>query len=209
MKRTLLYMVLIAALIIAVALVVQSTRAAETLGTLRSVRWHAMAGENVKVTGTAQIDTTFVDSSVVKNLQSVSTDFSLSSYLTNTDSQTVTATIPAGDTSRTQVYTMNSDFIPGGLVTAMRLPYATRQLGYFSIPVGPPDLSSSIPSETDQPSRVWTEGNLLIIQPAPSNKDKFLLFYRSLPTKPIHVDSSIGIDEPLRSMVVVLTQVEQ
>ena len=196
------YLNILLALLVIVLLMIAVTVECQTLDDLQSMRWAALSLTNIDVTGTSQITTAFVDSMIVMAEQTVGTDFALSSYMTNTDTQTVTATRTDVDTLRTQVYAMDADFIPGGLVTVMRKPHDGKS--YYRINATPPPLTAAPPDETADPAYAWTEGNLLFIQPAPRQSDKFLLTYRALPVKMLAADSSSDIDPPLRRMVVVL-----
>ena len=104
---------------------------------------------------------------------------SFSVLTSSVDTQTVTTT-QTDPTDRTQVYTMNNNFVLGGLLSVMRKPKGAE--GYYKITAGPPDPVVAIPDNVNDPAYAWTEGNLLFIQPAPRVADKFLLTYRCLPT---------------------------
>ena len=200
MKRTLLLLAVIVVLVFA-AVVVEC----QTLDDLQSMRWAALSMVNVKVTGTPQITTAFVDSMIVMAEQTVGTDPTFL-HMMPTDTQTVIATIETADTLRTQFYTMNTNFLPNGLTGAMRREFSSKQ--FYRINAFPPPASAALPKDGDvpakKPTHVWTEGNVLIIQPAPSQKDQFFLTYRALPDKMTEDTSDTDIPPGLRRMVVIL-----
>ena len=200
---------ILAVLVVVLLMFAASTVECQTLDDLQSMRWSSMSLVNVAVAGTPQITTAFVDSAIGWAEQTVGTDFALSSYMTNTDTQTVTASVPANDTMPfIHIYALNSDFIPGGLVSASRKPYDLGKGGrsFYPITVGKPPPSTAKPSddEMNTPAYAWTEGNLLFVHPAPRAADKFLLAYRALPDKMTEDTSDTDVDPPLRRMVVVL-----
>ncbi len=201
MKNAALTLILVA-LVVVLVVFAATTVECQALEDLESIRWAAMSMVNVAVAGTDQVTKAFVDSMIIIAVQTVGTDFALSSYMTNTDTQYVTATITTADLDRTQFYTMNSDFIPGGLTTVMRKAYDAK--GFYLISATKPPVSASKPGETNDPTYAWTEGHVLIIQPAPRLVDTFFLTYRVLPIRMTGDASLIDIDPPLRRMVVVL-----
>lgn len=201
MKRTLLLIAIIAALLLITFAIVRSSKAAGTLEILQSMRWASMSIMDIDVTGTRQISTAFVDSAIGWSEQTIGTDPTLL-HLMATDTQTVTGIYTGADTLRTQFYTMNANFLPNGLTGVMYRPFGAKS--FYRISATLPPISATPPGEKDAPAYAWTEGNVLLIQPAPRKQDQFFLTYRALPDKMTSSADTTGIAPTLRRMVIVL-----